>query len=208
MIKDESERGGDRPGAGAAPVPKPRTPRTKAGLPNSPDIFKRAARRLTQRIGRKPVRAEIKGRSFNRVHGLQAFAAAAKQILGHELQAARDASSVDRSGASAIGTSSSPAQARDHAGSAGTEDKGSGGVPDVSAELRSEMASLLAFYAARIGAVRRSLSPAVANALILVIVNEQAAALRALADRWHAASQKPERPTGRGQRTGDDLKPS
>ena len=114
--------------------------------------------------------------------------------------------------ARAIGTSSPPAHANDHARSAGTEDQASGGVPDVSAGLRSEMAGLLAFYAARIGAVRRSLSPGVANAIILAIMNEQAAALRALTDRWHAVSQKqqaekPERPTGNAQRKDDNPKP-
>jgi hypothetical protein len=78
----------------------------------------------------------------------------------------------------------------------------------VSAEFRSEFAALLAFYAARIAAARQSLSPSVAAAIVQTIMNEQAVALRALTDRWHAASQKqrdekPERPTGNMQRKDD-----
>jgi hypothetical protein len=40
--EDESATGGNRPGAGAAPVPKPKTPRSKPG-------FSPAGRRLTKR---------------------------------------------------------------------------------------------------------------------------------------------------------------
>jgi hypothetical protein len=83
----------------------------------------------------------------------------------------------------------------------------------VSADFRSEFAALLAFYAARIGAAKRSLSASIAAAIVQALMNEQAVALRGLTDRWHAASQKqrdekPDRPTGNVQRKGDDPKPS
>jgi hypothetical protein len=100
------------------------------------------------------------------------------------------------------------------AGSGRVEDRNSstsGGAPDVSAEFRSEFAALLAFYAARINAARRSLTGSVAAAIVQALMNEQAIALRGLTDRWHAASQKqrdekPERPTGKVQRKDDDPK--
>jgi hypothetical protein len=83
----------------------------------------------------------------------------------------------------------------------------------VSAEFRSEFAALLAFYAARIAAARRSLAPSVAAGIVQALMNEQAVALRGLMERWHAASQKqrdekPERPTQNTPRKGDDPKPS
>jgi hypothetical protein len=75
-------------------------------------------------------------------------------------------------------------------------------------EFRSEFAALLAFYAARIAAARGSLAPSVAAAIVQALMNEQAAALRGLMERWHAASQKqrdekPERPTHNVQRKDD-----
>ena len=89
----------------------------------------------------------------------------------------------------------------------------SGDAPDASADFRSEFAALLAFYAARIGAARRSLSPSVAAAIVQALMSEQAIALRGLTDRWHAATQKqrdekPERPTGIPQRKDEGPKPS
>jgi len=83
----------------------------------------------------------------------------------------------------------------------------------VSVDFRSEFAALLAFYASRINAARRSQAPSVAAAIVQALMNEQAVALRALTDRWHVASQKqrdekPERPTGNVQRKNDGPKPS
>jgi hypothetical protein len=62
--------------------------------------------------------------------------------------------------------------------------------PDLSAEFQGEMAALLAFYAARIGATRRSLNRTTADFIILAILNEQTVALRALSDRWRAATER------------------
>jgi hypothetical protein len=72
---------------------------------------------------------------------------------------------------------------------------------------------LLAFYASRIAAARRSLSPSVAAAIVQTLLNEQTAALRALTDRERAASQKQrdekrQRAKGNGQQKDDDPKPS
>jgi hypothetical protein len=83
----------------------------------------------------------------------------------------------------------------------------------VSAEFRSEFAALLAFYAARIAAARRSLAPSIAAAIVQALMNEQAVALRGLTDRWHAASQKQrdeksKRPTQSVQRKDEGPKPS
>jgi hypothetical protein len=47
LIRDESDHGGNRPGAGAAPVPKEETPRTKPGTINPADAFRRAKRGVT-----------------------------------------------------------------------------------------------------------------------------------------------------------------
>jgi|HubBroStandDraft_6_1064221.scaffolds.fasta_scaffold211841_2 hypothetical protein len=86
-------------------------------------------------------------------------------------------------------------------------------APNASLEFRSEMAALLAFYAARIGAARRSLNRTTADLIILAILSEQTVALRALTDRWHAATQKQrdersERPTRNLQRRHDDVSAS
>jgi sRNA-binding protein len=85
-------------------------------------------------------------------------------------------------------------------------------MPDASAELRSEFAALLAYYAARIEAARRSLTGSVAEAVVQAILNEQAIALRALAERQAAVqrqrAEKPERPTGAVRRKDEGPKPS
>ena len=87
-----------------------------------------------------------------------------------------------------------------------------GEVPDASAEFRSEFAALLAYYAARIAAARRSLPANEVFTAVQAIMNEQTVALRALAERQAAAqrqhAQKPQRPTGNVQRKNDNPKPS
>lgn len=85
-------------------------------------------------------------------------------------------------------------------------------MPDASAEFRSEFAALLAYYAARIAAARRSLPASEVFAAVQAIVNEQTVALRALAER-QAATQKqraetPQRTTGNVQRKDEGPKPS
>lgn len=82
-------------------------------------------------------------------------------------------------------------------------------MPDVSPEFSSEMAALLAYYSSRIEAAKHGLSRNAARAVVLAILNEQTVAVRALTDRWSAASQKqqaekPDRPTGNARRKDDD----
>jgi hypothetical protein len=87
-----------------------------------------------------------------------------------------------------------------------------GDVPDASPEFRSEFAGLLAYYAARIAAARRSLPASRVSAAVQAIMNEQTIALRALAERQAAAqrqrAEKPQRPTGNVQRKDEGPKPS
>jgi hypothetical protein len=85
-----------------------------------------------------------------------------------------------------------------------------GDVPDASPEFRSEFSALLAYYAARIAAARRSLPANEVFAAVQAIKNEQTVALRALAEQQAAAqkqrAEKPERPTGNVQRKDDNPK--
>jgi hypothetical protein len=180
-------------------MPKAGTPRKKPDTINRADGFRRTGRYLTWRRPRR--RGPLKTQSSG---GLpKPSFAAAKKLLRRPLQ---DMRIID----------SSPSQPPSVAASGGAGDRDSsapGDVPDVSAEFRSEFAALLAFYAARISAARRSFSGSVAAAIVQALMNEQAVALRALTDRRHAATQKqrdekPERPTGNVQRKADDPRPS
>ena len=59
----------------------------------------------------------------------------------------------------------------------------------------------MAYYAARIAAARLCLPPSAVGAIVQAIMNEQTAAMRALTERWQAASEKQraekaERPKG------------
>lgn len=72
--------------------------------------------------------------------------------------------------------------------------------PDISAEFKSEMEALRSFYAARIGAARRSMTGHQFAAFLQALIGEQTVARRALAERWQAAGQKqrdeqPQRPS-------------
>jgi hypothetical protein len=87
-----------------------------------------------------------------------------------------------------------------------------GALSDVSGAFKGEMAALLSFYAAKIGAARRSLSAGDVAAVVQALMNEQTVAVRSLMERWQAATQrqreeKAQRPTGNMQRK-DDPKPS
>jgi len=178
-------------------VPKAEPPRTKASYLNRADSFRRTGRSLTCRRPRRvPLKTRRRGGNPR-----PSFAAAAEKLLRAPLP---EACGVDRV----------PSQPPSVAASGRTEDRSFGAladVPDVSAEFRSEFAALLAFYAARINAARRSLSGSVAAAIVQALMNEQAVALRGLMERWQAASQKqrdekPERPTSSGQRKDEDRK--
>jgi hypothetical protein len=191
-------------------VPKAGTPRTKRGYTNSAESFRRAQRHLTWRRPRR-IRSRTK-----RAGGLPrpSFVAGGKELLRTPLQ---DLRLIDRlpSQPPASGQSSTqpggpdPQIASAVAGAPGEEKD----VPDASAEFRSELGALLAFYAARINAARRSLPAQVAAAVIQALLTEQTIALRALAQRRRAAGQKrraekPARPTGPAQRKDQGPKPS
>ena len=69
----------------------------------------------------------------------------------------------------------------------------------------------MAYYAARIAAARQSLPKSAVAAIVQSIMNEQTAAVRALTERWQAASEKqrvgkPERPKGPPQGKDDAPK--
>lgn len=92
---------------------------------------------------------------------------------------------------------------RDVGSGAGLEvDLGGASVaPDISDAFRSEMAALIAFYASRIGAARMTVSASIVGAIVQSIMREQTIALKALLERWQAATQKqrderPMRPKG------------
>ncbi|MCP3385957.1 hypothetical protein NLM31_36775 [Bradyrhizobium sp. CCGUVB4N] len=81
----------------------------------------------------------------------------------------------------------------------------------MSLEFQSELAALLAHYAARMAAARGSVSPRDLAAALQAIANEQAVAMRALLDRWRTAeerqrAERPARPTPKAGK--DDPGPS
>ncbi len=87
-----------------------------------------------------------------------------------------------------------------------------GSLPDASPEFRAEMGGLMAYYAARIAAARLSLPKSAVAAVVQSIMNEQTAAIRALTERWQAASEKqrtekPERPKGAAPKNDSSPKP-
>jgi hypothetical protein len=80
--------------------------------------------------------------------------------------------------------------------------------PDVSPEFQSEMAACRAYYAARIAAARRSLRPGDIAIAIRALLNEETVALRAVTERWQAATrrqrqEKPQRPMRKVGRKDD-----
>lgn len=88
-----------------------------------------------------------------------------------------------------------------------------GSLPDASPEFRAEMGGLMAYYAARIAAARQSLPKSAVAAIVQSIMNEQTAAMRALMERWQAASEKQrtekaQRPMGPAPKNDTNPKPS
>ena len=71
----------------------------------------------------------------------------------------------------------------------------------------------MAYYAARIAAARLCLPKSVVAGIVQSIMNEQTAAMRALTERWQAASEKQradkaERPKGPAPKNDTNPKPS
>ena len=101
----------------------------------------------------------------------------------------------------------------DNRGASPSEESGdAGSMPDASPEFRAEMGGLMAYYAARIAAARLTFPKNAVAAVVQSIMNEQTAAMRALTERWQAASEKQrtekaERPKGSAPKN-DGPKPS
>ena len=192
-------------------MPKEEPPRTKPQPVSLQEVFQRVGRRLTRRLVRRRIRTSIRGAFFYRPQ-IQTFGTASNEVLGWELQAAADKSRAASRETRTIENASSLPKANDNVQTDEADSGMSGDLPDLSPELRSEIAALLAFFAARIGAARRSLSREAADAIVMAIVNEQMVALRALTDRWQAEVQKqraerPRGPMGSAQRKANDTKP-
>ena len=71
----------------------------------------------------------------------------------------------------------------------------------------------MAYYAARIAAARTCLPKNAVAAIVQAIMNEQTVAMRALTERWQAASEKQrtekaERPKGPAPKNDTNPKPS
>jgi len=97
-----------------------------------------------------------------------------------------------------------------NSGVAGGDSEVAGALPDISGAFQGEMAALLAFYAAKIGAARRSLSAGDVAAVVQALMNEQTVAVRNLMERWQAATkkqqgEKPQRPVGIGRQNDDGV---
>jgi hypothetical protein len=204
---DDSEHGGIRPGAGAAPEPKAEPPHAKASYSNPAESFRRTQRHLTWRRPRRRgtarrTQATTQGRGDVRGQAAPLFRMEANKLFGSRSPEVR-------------GVDGLPSQPKSVAASQVAQDRNSsapGDAPDASPEFRSEFAALLAYYAARIAAARRGLPASEVFAAVQAILNEQTVALRALAERQAATQrqrgEKPERPAGAAQRKDEGPKPS
>ncbi len=227
-IKDESDRD-RRPGAGAAPGLKAGPPHTKRGF-SPARRFRRTGRSLTQwRNTRRIQTTGRKGGGDIRAEWLALRAATglanSGSFRGQSLPEKRGASDAGQQEGRKADPSSPPNDGATGqngvnptgfgAGNPSMSPEASGGAsaPDVSAEFRSEMAAIRAYYAARIAAARRGLPAGDIAAAIRALLNEETVALRALTDRWRAATErqqqeKPQRPAGNARRKDDGPKPS
>ncbi len=185
------------------------------GTTRPANSFRRASRIVTWRHSIRR-RVQITRRNRTVVPRVApSFAAAARALL-------KPGSTVPQSGLNASApevpttqqpptseqTSSTNAQdVRQSAGNetritvASEESGDAGSMPDASPEFRGEMGALLSYYAARIAAARMTMPSSAVAAIVQAIINEQTAAMRALTERWQAASEKqradkPERPKG------------
>jgi hypothetical protein len=219
MIEGESATGGDRLGAGAALEPNPRQPQPNPGDAKPAKSFRSAGRSLTKRTaGQRRIQTTKRSSGNTRVWwrilrpvitGLPApipLSAPASSQTGSDVDSKPQ-------GTNAIAqTGEQPGRNNDgRSGDAAGDTSDAGVLPDVSSAFRGEMAALLAFYATRIAAARRSLSPSDVAAVVQALVNEQVVAVRALMERWQAATRRqreetPQRPTG-SMRCKDDPTP-
>jgi hypothetical protein len=229
-IEDDSATGGSRPGAGAAPEPEPRPPQPSQGKTKPADRFRPVGRGLTHRRGgqrriQTAKRSNANVRVWWQILRPVITGLPRPKTLPVAISARASGASISKpqETGTADGLSSSSPQAdanRQNAERSVSAHDGSSGVaggdsseapalPDVSGAFKGEMASLLAYYAAKIGAARRSLSAGDVAAVVQALMNEQTVAVRSLMERWQAATQrqrdeKPQRPTGNIQQRNDD----
>lgn len=197
-------------------MPKPKTPHTK--LRFSPARrFRRTGRSITRRRGAlRRVQTTRKDGGDIRAEWSALRAATG---LGNPSSFRSQALDSERQEERKIETSSPPSDAA--SGQSGTQsaDTRAGHPeiptsepPDVSPDFQSEMAAIRTYYAARIAAARSGLPAGDIAAAIRALLNEEIVALRALAERWRAATERqraerPQRPGGNVQRK-EDPKPS
>ena len=221
-IEGDSATGGNRPGAGAAPVPKPKQPHTKRGI-SPARRFRRTGRSLTRWRGRRRIQTTTKtGSGDVRALWLEVRVVTGLPNSGSNRgQSSPGLSEPDRQQEHKADPSSLPndgtsglSGVRSDAGNSGNHPATNGAPsepPDVSPAFKSEMAAIRGYYAARIAAARRNLRAGDLAVAIRALLNEETVALRAVTERWKAATErqeqeKPQRPTGNVQRK-DDPKP-
>jgi hypothetical protein len=201
-------------------VPKPKQPHTKRGI-SPARRFRRTGRSLTKWRGRRKIQTTTKtGSGDVRVLWLEVRVVTGLPNSGSiRGQTLPDLSEPDRQEGRKVDPSAPPNDAtsghlRSDAGNSGNLPATNGGAsepPDVSPEFKSEMAAIRSQYAARIAAARRNVRPGDLAVAIRALLNEETVALRAVTERWKAATErqkqeKPQRP-GVVQRK-DDPKPS
>ncbi len=206
-------------------MPKAGPPRTKPGFIQPAAHFGPAARSLTSRrtTGR---RTYAKRRGGNvRIRIAPMFRPAATAILGSTVLRGHPILLSAEQTATAKPESShktDTANGRKGIPSGGTADGGdaapssageAGSLPDVSSEFRGELGGIQVYYAARIAAAKLTYPSHIVAGIVQALMNEQAAATRALMERWQAASEKqqtekPERPKQVPPSKNGNWKPS
>lgn len=197
-------------------MPKAGPPRTKPGFIRPAAHFGPAARSLTRRrtTGRRNYAKRRGGNVRIRVAPL--FRPAATATLGSTvLQGSQSLLSSEQPASVKPDSShiTDAANGRERVPSGGTGDGGdaapssagdTGSLPDVSSEFRGELGGIQVYYAARIAAAKLTYPPHIVAGIVQALMNEQAAATRALMERWQAASEKQqtERPVRPTQNTG------
>lgn len=204
-------------------MPKPKPPHTKRGI-SPARRFRRTGRSLTKWRSRRRIQTTTKtGSGDVRALWLEVRVVTGLPNSGSNRgQSVPDLREPDRQEGRKVDPSTPPndgtsgqSGVRSDAGNSGNLPATHGGAsepPDVSPEFKSEMAAIRSHYAARIAAARRRLPASDLAVAIRALLNEETVALRAVTDRWRAATQRqqqeqPQRPTGTVQ-PKDDPKPS
>jgi hypothetical protein len=199
-------------------VPKPKKPHTKRGI-SPAKRFRRTGRSLTKWRGRRIQTTTKTGSGDVRALWLEVRVVTGLPNSGSNRgQSSPDLREPDRQEGRKVDPSTPPHDGTsgqtgvrsdaDNSGNLPATHGGASEPPDVSAEFQSEMAAIRANYAARIAAARRSLRPGDIAVAIRALLNEETAALRAVTERWQAATrrqqqEKPQRATGIVHRKDD-----